>query len=252
MFGIGDVGDWICRPFVDLIPPSVTPNSITLVNHAANWVMFGLCAYGGASTEVVLTAAVINFGCMMLDCLDGMHARNTQQCSKSGEVLDHVMDAAHCPLVTGSAALLVGMPTPFVIGSTALSAVTYGCQMLHFRFEGEFVPTIGVEGQIACSLLMALSAYRPVWAAALSYLGPLVCLGMCYPYVRVMSLIAALEVIEMIVVQSAIAVGVYKSLLSVPGAVAMITLHSLVKVGRHIIEGVEQSKRPRRSFDGTR
>ncbi len=52
-----------------------------------NWILFGLSVTAqnfdrDTHVRMLVAAGVVNFLCMMLDCLDGMHARNTNQTSK--------------------------------------------------------------------------------------------------------------------------------------------------------------------------
>jgi len=113
-----DIGEVICRPFVRCIPRSISPNQITFVNHLMNWLFMALAissrctsdprgvgddtasaglagtdasapadagySWGSPKVQLLLAAGVVNFICMMLDCLDGMHARASGQCSKVG------------------------------------------------------------------------------------------------------------------------------------------------------------------------
>jgi hypothetical protein len=107
-----DLGENICRPLVPLIPRWVHPNHITLTNRTcaalhsalapftrvsalntssfpsadlANWLLLALtfaAPLTSSPATVYVVCAVVNFGCMVLDCLDGMHARATKQTSK--------------------------------------------------------------------------------------------------------------------------------------------------------------------------
>lgn len=87
-----DIGHLLCEPLVPLIPIDVTPNQITLVNHMGNLLLFlmSLAAhsifnraeYPQTYTFLMLSCGFTNFTCMLLDCLDGMHARRTGRSSK--------------------------------------------------------------------------------------------------------------------------------------------------------------------------
>lgn len=92
-----DLGYTICNHVQPYIPRSITPNQMTLFNHVLNWFLLYLSWLGGDVTlglqdrqNLLLVCSAVNFVCMMLDCLDGMHARRTGQCSK-------VLDAFSSP-----------------------------------------------------------------------------------------------------------------------------------------------------------
>lgn len=158
-----EVGTAVCSPFLRLIPASVTPNQITMANHACNWLLLLLsCNAVGSDTAslyALVSAAAVNFLCMMLDCLDGMHARRTGQTSKLGELLDHYLDALHTPIVTGSAAIALRLPLWAVVGSCVLGVAVYNAQLIHYHYRRVFLETAGVEGQIGTSALLLLTAY---------------------------------------------------------------------------------------------
>lgn len=153
-----DVGEVICRPFVPLIPKWVTPNAITYTNHAVNWILLlSMVALDHISemrprVYIIITGAVLNFICMMLDCLDGMHARNTKQTSKLGEVLDHYFDAVHTPFVTGAVMLALRLPKWAIATIMVGNVAVYNSQLIVYHYQRIFVPTAGVEGQIGTSI----------------------------------------------------------------------------------------------------
>ena len=94
---------YINNPLTDLIPPSVHPNTISYINALNCWVLLAF-AYLANLTEpsypfltliIRIKCAFFIFASMILDCLDGLHARKTDQCSTLGELLDHTLDAAN-------------------------------------------------------------------------------------------------------------------------------------------------------------
>merc|ERR1712096_383306 len=102
-----DVGEMICKGCLQFISKKVTPNQITMTNHIFVWALLLSSIYTGhteTNERPLLKAAcyialgTLNFITMMLDCLDGMHARNTNQCSRFGEFLDHWADSVHTPM----------------------------------------------------------------------------------------------------------------------------------------------------------
>lgn len=153
-----DVGEFICRPFVRFIPKSVSPNQITFFNHLCIWLMVLLAFTWDQFPEhlqipVIFTASCINFLCMMLDCLDGMHARASNQCSKLGELLDHWFDALHTPLISAGVTYCL-FPDPYIAALAHLLNIgVYSTQIILFYHTGKFIHASGVEGQIGVSFV---------------------------------------------------------------------------------------------------
>ncbi|MBN1947766.1 MAG: CDP-alcohol phosphatidyltransferase family protein [Bradymonadales bacterium] len=145
----------ICEPLVKRIPPTVHPNTISIFNHAVCWLVFVAAAVApylnpihGMAARVVAGIGV--FSSLVLDCLDGMHARRTGQTSKLGEVMDHWLDALNVPLM-GAAMILTLSLDPW---TTAFGIVTasacYNAQLVLYHHTHRFVhpTTSGVDGQV--------------------------------------------------------------------------------------------------------
>jgi len=96
---------------------------------------------------------------MILDCLDGMQARKTDQCSKLGEVLDHALDAVSVPISVasvgfGAGMFATGVRLPMATGMV-LSTTVYNAQLILYHHTGKFLHsdiTTGTEGQFALGL----------------------------------------------------------------------------------------------------
>jgi phosphatidylglycerophosphate synthase len=99
------------------------------------------------------------FTAMILDSLDGMHARRTKQTSKRGEFLDHWLDAIHIPLVSGTVALMLDV-NPLILGLTmVLGSSIYNAQLCLYYRTGKFVspPTSGMEAQVIGTGVLTLT-----------------------------------------------------------------------------------------------
>jgi len=158
-----DLGELICRPVMRFIPKYWHPNSITMINHCCNWALLVLaliCDELPYHVRVVayIICAILNFLCMMLDCLDGMHARATSQCSRMGELLDHWLDAVHVPLVVCGIGFSLKFPDWALFGNIALSILLYNAQLMVYHHQRVFVQTSGVEAQIGTSLFYLMIA----------------------------------------------------------------------------------------------
>jgi phosphatidylglycerophosphate synthase len=145
----------ICEPIVRHIPASITPNSISVVNHLVAWAVFFLAAlapYLSPASALLarLVAAAGVFCSLLLDCLDGMHARRTGQGSRLGEVVDHWLDALNVPLM-GAGMILTLKLDPLTTAVAMVTCTTpYNGQLVLYHHTGRFVhpTTSGVDGQV--------------------------------------------------------------------------------------------------------
>eukprot|EP00656_Telonema_subtile_P019686 TRINITY_DN20912_c0_g2_i2.p1 TRINITY_DN20912_c0_g2~~TRINITY_DN20912_c0_g2_i2.p1 ORF type:complete len:449 (-),score=75.75 TRINITY_DN20912_c0_g2_i2:209-1555(-) len=183
-----DIGAALADPFARFIPRSITPNQITVANQVLAWVVFG-CAFTYSCTDpdlslrqpecsgpmqplwfsnwasspyaralLIIAVGVGNMVNMIMDCLDGIHARRTNQCSKFGEVLDHWFDAMTTPLMA-SISVMVLQPH-ILLQITLMISITmvYNAQLIFFHYERVFLHTVGVEGQVFMSVLFVVYA----------------------------------------------------------------------------------------------
>ncbi|MBI2373363.1 MAG: CDP-alcohol phosphatidyltransferase family protein [Deltaproteobacteria bacterium] len=149
----------LCEPLLDIIPSRVHPNALTLLNQVLCWAVFAAAVIspklGPLPRALALAfAGAGTFGSMLLDCLDGMHARRTHRTTKLGELLDHWLDAIHVPLVTAGLCFALELAPWQAVAVHTTSAMVYNAQLVLYHRSGEFVapPTSGTEGQLAVSL----------------------------------------------------------------------------------------------------
>jgi phosphatidylglycerophosphate synthase len=119
---------------------------------------------------------------MVLDCLDGLHARRTGQTSRVGEVLDHWLDGLNTPLNTAAMVLTLGLDPWTATACMASLAMSYGGQLIVWHHTGRFLcsPTCGVEAQF----LLALSFVSSWGALAFGWICILACLKQIYWFAR--------------------------------------------------------------------
>lgn len=158
-------GEKLSAPFTRCVPSYIHPNVVTCVNHLLHWSFIICCylylpeyksQYSNKETWIILACALVNFMGMILDCVDGMHARATNQTSRIGAALDHWCDALHVPFVTLAGLLALDVQPAFLILVTLWTCFTYTIELLLQYFNGNFVQTSGVEGQLLTSLLFLL------------------------------------------------------------------------------------------------
>lgn len=175
-----DLGAVISEPAAPFIPRWISPNQITVANQVLAWGLFGLafafaCSNpdqdqrepecGGplaliwnslSALDRVCLLAVLSLGNiinMMMDCLDGIHARKTNQCSKFGEVLDHWFDAMTTPLLASVSCMIIQPSKLLQIIMLILIPLLYNAQLIFYHYERVFLHTAGVEGQVLMSVI---------------------------------------------------------------------------------------------------
>jgi phosphatidylglycerophosphate synthase len=103
----------------------------------------------------LIGAGIGMFLSMLGDCMDGLHARRTNQCSKLGELLDHWLDAMVVPLATIGMSAALEMPAWAMVTINVTVAMIYNAQLVLYHHTGRFIapePATGAEGQFGISL----------------------------------------------------------------------------------------------------
>lgn len=156
--------DNLCKPVLEYTPSWVSPNAISLANFGLNWGVLWLSLERPADPlQNLLGACLCGLGMiwsMILDCLDGMQARKTNQCSKLGELLDHALDAISVPISVAAVSFTIhmwhpsGPAVPMAYGIAA-SSMIYNAQLVLYHHTGKFLHsdiTTGTEGQFVIGL----------------------------------------------------------------------------------------------------
>jgi len=150
----------LCQPIVGHIPASVHPNVISVITHLIGWLTAGLAVFSPHLSQPMRSLALAAAGVAMLasmigDCLDGMHARNTGQCSKLGEMMDHWLDAIVVPLVPIGICVALQMQPWGIAGVVVAASMVYHAQLVLYHHSGKFIhpdSTTGVEAQFGMSV----------------------------------------------------------------------------------------------------
>lgn len=162
--------EWLCQPVLRFIPASVHPNTLSLCTHLLAWLTMTVAVASVPLPTTRRSVALVCAGIGMLlsmigDCLDGMHARNTKQCTKLGEMMDHWLDTMVVPLVPIGITIAMEMP-PWGVAAINIGAVmVYHAQLLLYHHTGKFVhpePATGVAAQLGvsiCYFLLAMLFY---------------------------------------------------------------------------------------------
>jgi phosphatidylglycerophosphate synthase len=145
----------LCEPVLPYIPASVHPNTISGVTHAIVWTTALLGMISPHLSPLGRALALIGAGIGMFfsmigDCLDGLHARRTNQCTKLGEMMDHWLDAIVVPLATAGITSALEMPPWAMALVNITAAMIYQAQLVLYHHTGKFVqpePASGPEAQ---------------------------------------------------------------------------------------------------------
>jgi phosphatidylglycerophosphate synthase len=150
----------LCEPLLPYIPARVHPNTISLVTHGVVWITAILALASSHLQPLPRALALIGAGVgmflqMLGDCIDGLHARRTNQCSKLGEMMDHWLDALVVPLATVGMTSALEMPAWAMVTVNVTAAMIYDAQLVLYHHTGDFIypePASGPEGQFGLSI----------------------------------------------------------------------------------------------------
>lgn len=152
--------EWLCEPVLKYIPASVHPNTVSLITHAMAWLTTAVAVASvplppERRSMALMCAGVGMLLCMIGDCLDGMHARNTNQCTKLGEMMDHWLDAMVVPLVPVGITLALEMPAWGIAAINVGAVMVYQAQLLLYHHTRKFIhpePASGAAAQLGVSI----------------------------------------------------------------------------------------------------
>jgi phosphatidylglycerophosphate synthase len=165
-------GERLSAPYINFVPSAVHPNHITCINLMFNLILYIFALYAGyvirndgaSHSNNTLRVCLILCGSMtyigvVLDCLDGMVARERRQTSKTGEFLDYWCDALNTPLITSG----IGFVLRFTGIECALVIVSisglYCAQLISQNVQKDFVAVTGVEGKILTAICYVVACF---------------------------------------------------------------------------------------------
>ncbi len=118
-----DITDRLIYPllskFVAYIPRSVHPNTLTLAAICVGLIAAAALVVSTQPYSVLICAALLVLW-ILLDSCDGIHARNTGQCSEFGGFLDHFGDAAGFFALQAAIIYRFDIHEPLVFGAMLL------------------------------------------------------------------------------------------------------------------------------------
>jgi phosphatidylglycerophosphate synthase len=151
--------DPVLMPIVRSLPPSVTPNQLTIVGHAAMWASAAVALLTPASGRIGLL--ILAAGCTIFnlaDTLDGLYARHSGRTSRLGELLDHGLDPMSLGLVLLTYGIVMREPPALVVASTAIVASLQFLTYLHgYRIGYVVLGEIGIIEGLAVAALICVA-----------------------------------------------------------------------------------------------
>ena len=152
---------YVWNPALQLIPASISPNTLTLISTLACGTSFALAATHSRSLPAMLTAAFLVFTYLSLDNMDGEQARRFGRSSRLGEFLDHWLDTLNNGFVVLGACLAAGLPPFFSLVVLAVTTLAFFAVQWELRRTGVFRMgrVADIEGNTAVSLLYLFIAF---------------------------------------------------------------------------------------------
>ncbi len=158
-----DITDQLVYPLlsrlVARIPRSVHPNTLTLAATGAGLVAAAVLALSAQSYSLLICAGLLVVW-ILLDSCDGIHARNTGQCSEFGGFLDHFGDALGFFALQAAIVYKFDLHEPLVFGAM-LFRQALGCWTYIIRiYSGHlFITRLGWSFEIYMYAALMVGLY---------------------------------------------------------------------------------------------
>lgn len=157
----------VITPLIKFVPWAIPANIITFISNGIVYVSLYLALNPnifGQATPLLIAAGLLFY--LIGDHLDGMQAKRTGTGSALGEFCDHYLDAFNNGVVIFTMIVVFGIThKPVVVG---VMVISYWAHMTVFYEQFKtgwltFEPVGSLEGVLLSALLVALSAFRPVY-----------------------------------------------------------------------------------------
>jgi phosphatidylglycerophosphate synthase len=158
-----DIFDRLLYPFYGRfaahIPKAVHPNIITLCAITSSLSAAGMFAFY-STTEAYFYCTVLILCWCVLDSLDGIHARNTGQCSNLGGFLDHVGDSVGLLAMHLAFVYRLEIHDPVLVGALLLRQAMNGWVFLIQVYTGKlYLPSTGSSFELYTLMLLMLTKF---------------------------------------------------------------------------------------------
>jgi len=157
----------IIAPLIKFVPWAIPANIITFISNGVVYVSLYLALNPhifGQATPILIATGLILY--LIGDHLDGMQAKRTGTGSALGEFCDHYLDAFNNGVVMFTMIAVFGLVhKPVIVG---VMVISYWAHMAVFYEQFKtgwltFEPIGSLEGVLLSALLIALSAFQPVY-----------------------------------------------------------------------------------------
>lgn len=158
---------WVISPLIRFIPWRMPANIITFISNGFVYITLFLALNPqilGPSTPLFIAAGLVLY--LVGDHLDGMQAKRTGTGSALGEFCDHYLDAFNNGVIVFTMITVFDVSHKPVIAGVI--AVSYLAHMAVFYEQFKtgwltFEPISSLEGVLISALLIALSAFQPIY-----------------------------------------------------------------------------------------
>ncbi|ENN84649.1 Cholinephosphotransferase [Rhizobium freirei PRF 81] len=177
-----DITDRLVYPLLSklvvLIPRSVHPNTLTLAAIGVGLVAAGTLALSTEPYSLLACAGLLVLW-ILLDSCDGIHARNTSQCSEFGGFLDHFGDALGFFVLQAAIVYRFDLHEPLVFGAMLLrQALACWTYIIRIYAGHLFITRLGWSFEIyAYAAVMVALFYFPDFRLQIGSLPSLDLLG---------------------------------------------------------------------------
>lgn len=116
---------WVWAPLVDKIPDQVSANTLTIMGTVLSATAFAVMVLFPVTRVTCAIAALLVFGYLTLDNIDGAHARRTGTSSPLGEFLDHWLDSLNLSFLFVGAIYAWEIPADRAVIVMMLAVLSY-------------------------------------------------------------------------------------------------------------------------------
>eukprot|EP01084_Bolivina_argentea_P259654 438183_1 len=157
------LGECLFAFVIPYIPKWITPNSMSYGCLFFSILLLLSSLLISLTNDNNIYMAYLCFVCsfsntmtLSLDAIDGMHARATNQCSELGALLDWWIDSLGTPMNACAVALCTNTSNIIIAIGNGCAVLMFTEQLLLKYYKDKLERIIGVEGQVAASILFSI------------------------------------------------------------------------------------------------
>lgn len=145
---------FVWGPLLPLIPEHVSANSLTLLGTGMSAAAFAITVFIAPTRLSCVVIAMLVFGYLCLDNVDGAHARRTGTSSPLGEFLDHWLDALNLSFLFMGCVHTFQIPDDRAVAIMVLAVLSYTMTFWEQRVTGRI--HMGLLGNVEGIVVVVL------------------------------------------------------------------------------------------------